>query len=165
RQQPERKEKHRNGQRRANHEQQRQFSKLSATHDVQHQRTLCPSLTPMHSTSSTVIARRDLYGVMSKTLALEFLVGCGGDKGFLGLGRAFPHSCFLLIAGSAPAPLLAAELVRLNADAMLPPAISRADEPRADHVDQRTLLPRATVPTTRTCLGSVGLPHLHRGSI
>jgi tetratricopeptide (TPR) repeat protein len=36
RHQPERKEKHRNGQRRANHEQRHELSKLSATHDVQH---------------------------------------------------------------------------------------------------------------------------------
>jgi len=35
RQQPERKEKHRNGQRRANHEQRREFSKLSPTHEMQ----------------------------------------------------------------------------------------------------------------------------------
>ena len=34
RQQPERKEKHRNGQRRTNHEQRREFSKLSATHEM-----------------------------------------------------------------------------------------------------------------------------------
>ena len=38
RQQPECKEKHRNGQRRANHEQRREFSKLSATHEMQRQR-------------------------------------------------------------------------------------------------------------------------------
>jgi len=38
RQQPERKENHRNGQRRANHEQRREFSKLSATHEMQRQR-------------------------------------------------------------------------------------------------------------------------------
>src|SRR5262249_26276436 len=35
RQQPKRKEKHRNGQRRANHEQQHELSKLRASHDVQ----------------------------------------------------------------------------------------------------------------------------------
>src|SRR5262245_3635394 len=39
RQQPERKEKYRKRQCRANHEQHHQLSKLSATHDVQHQRT------------------------------------------------------------------------------------------------------------------------------
>jgi hypothetical protein len=38
RQQPERKEKYRNRQCRANHEQHHQLSKLSATHDVEHQR-------------------------------------------------------------------------------------------------------------------------------
>src|SRR6516162_11106186 len=38
RQQPERKEKHRNGQRRANHEQRHELSKLSATHEMQRQR-------------------------------------------------------------------------------------------------------------------------------
>ena len=38
RQQPERKEKHRNGQRRANHEQRHELSKLSATHEMQRRR-------------------------------------------------------------------------------------------------------------------------------
>jgi hypothetical protein len=53
RQQPEGKKKHRDGQRRANHEQRHELSKPSPTHDTQ--RHLC--LTPMHSTASAVIAR------------------------------------------------------------------------------------------------------------
>ena len=78
RQQPERKEKHRDGQRRANHEQRHELSKLSARHDTQRQ----ACLTPMHSTASAVIARRDLYGLMGETLALELLPYCGSDARF-----------------------------------------------------------------------------------
>src|SRR5262245_15181457 len=63
RQQPERKEKYRERQCRANREQHHKLSKLSARHDTQRQRSEC--LTPMHSTASTIIARWDLYGLMS----------------------------------------------------------------------------------------------------
>src|SRR5215831_15323012 len=78
RQQPERKEKYRERQCRANRKQHPDLSKLSVRHDMQRQRCL----TPMHSTASTVIARRDLYAVMDETLALEFLYWCCGDTCF-----------------------------------------------------------------------------------
>ena len=53
RQQPEGKKKHRDSQRRANHDQRHELSKPSPGHDTQRQ----PCLTPMHSTTSAVIAR------------------------------------------------------------------------------------------------------------
>ena len=66
RQQPERKEKYRKRQCRANHEQHHQLSKLSATHDVRHQRggknfqggaSRCPNPTPRGNDAIQIVFR------------------------------------------------------------------------------------------------------------
>src|SRR6516225_3460033 len=77
RHQPERKEKYRKRQCRANHEQHHQLSKLSATHDVQHQR----SAKKFHGEASQ-IARSHTAEMMRFRLCSE--LGSAGYQDILG---------------------------------------------------------------------------------